>query len=143
MGETNKNKTQSSYRSLFKATSLFGGVQAYQILVQVAKSKIIALLLGPTGVGVQGLYTSATQLIQQVTSMGLSQSAVRELSEANKSGDTARVSRVLSILRRLVYLTGSLGLLAVVVFSPILSQVSFGNYGYIIPFFFLSCSMSN
>ena len=58
-----QNQT-SSYRSIFKATSLFGGVQVYQILISVIKSKFVAVLLGPEGMGIQGLYQSAIQLIQ-------------------------------------------------------------------------------
>ena len=60
---------KSSYRSIFKATSLFGGVQVYQILIQIIKSKFVAVLLGPAGVGIMGLYQSGLQLIQQISSM--------------------------------------------------------------------------
>ena len=119
--ETNNKETQSSYRSIFKATSLFGGVQVYTILIQVIKSKIIAVLLGPMGVGIQGLYQSALDLIKQATSFGISQSAVRDVAEANGSGDTKRISRTVTILRKIVWLTGLLGLLGVVAFSPLLS----------------------
>lgn len=38
---------QSSYLNIFKATFLFGGVQVYQVLISVIKSKVIAILLGP------------------------------------------------------------------------------------------------
>ena len=38
---------QSSYLNIFKATFLFGGVQVYQILISIIKSKVIAILLGP------------------------------------------------------------------------------------------------
>ena len=53
---------QKNYRSIFKATSLFGGVQVYQILIQIIKSKFVAVLLGPAGVGIMGLYQSGLQL---------------------------------------------------------------------------------
>lgn len=44
------DSTQSSYRSIFKATSLFGSVQLFQIIIQIVKSKFIALLLSSVGV---------------------------------------------------------------------------------------------
>lgn len=44
------DSNQSSYRSIFKATSLFGSVQLFQIIIQIVKSKFIAVLLGPAGV---------------------------------------------------------------------------------------------
>lgn len=139
MAEDNQNKeAQSSYRSIFKATSLFGGVQVYTILIQIIKSKVIAVLLGPLGVGVQGLYQSALDLVRQATSFGIAQSAVRDVSEAHGSGDKERVNRTVTILRKIVWFTGLLGLLSVVVFSPLLSNASFGNNDYILSFIFLS-----
>ena len=87
-----RNKT--SYRSIFKATSLFGGIQIYQILIKVIKSKFIAILLGPSGVGIQSLYTTAIETIRCLTSLGLSQSAVRDISEANSSGDEFKINEI-------------------------------------------------
>ena len=132
---------KSSYRGIFKATSLFGGVQIYQILISVVKSKFIAVLLGPLGVGILGLYHSALQFIQSLTSMGLQSSAVRDVSEANGSGDKHHVAEVVTTLRRLVWCTGLLGLIVVVVFSPILSKTSFGDNEHVIPFICLSVTL--
>lgn len=136
---TEENK--SSYRSIFKATSLFGGVQVYQILIQIIKSKFVAVLLGPAGVGIMGLYQSGLQLIQQISSMGLSQSAVRDVSEANGSNDIQRVAKTVTVVRKLVWVTGILGLVLVACFSPLLSKTSFGNYDYTIPFIILSVTL--
>jgi len=134
-------EAKSSYRSIFKATSLFGGVQVYQILVGIVKSKIIAVLLGPLGVGVLGLYQSAEQLIKAATEMGLSSSAVRDLSEANNKGDAGLLGLKVSVLKRLIWLTGLLGMIVGVLFSPVLSKVSFGNYDYSIPFAFFAITL--
>ena len=136
---TDENK--SSYRSIFKATSLFGGVQVYQILIQIIKSKFVAVLLGPAGVGIMGLYQSGLQLIQQLSSMGLSQSAVRDVSEANGSNDLHRIAKTVTVVRKLVWVTGILGLVLVACFSPLLSKTSFGNYDYTIPFIILSVTL--
>ena len=131
----------SSYRNVFKATSLFGGVQVYLIIIQIIRSKIIAALLGPTGFGIQGLFTSATLLIRNLSSMGLSQSAVKDVSAAFGTGDKEKVSFLLSVVNKLVLCTGLLGLIIVVIFSPILSKTSFGNYEYILSFIFLSVTL--
>lgn len=136
---TDENK--SSYRSIFKATSLFGGVQVYQILIQIIKSKFVAVLLGPAGVGIMGLYQSGLQLIQQFSSMGLSQSAVRDVSEANGSNEMHRIATVVTVVRKLVWFTGLLGLILVACLSPLLSKTSFGNYDYTIPFIILSVTL--
>lgn len=132
---------QSSYRSIFKATSLFGGVQVYKILIQIIKSKFVALLLGPAGVGIMGLYQSGLQLVQQISSMGLANSAVRDVSEANGSNDIQRIAKTVTVVRKLVWITGLLGLIIVACFSPLLSKFSFGNYDYTIPFIILSITL--
>ena len=135
------DNNQSSYRSIFKATSLFGGVQVYQILIQIIKSKFVAVLLGPAGVGVMGLYQSGLQLVQQFSSMGLANSAVRDVSEANGSNDLQRIAKTVTVVRKLVWLTGFLGLIIVACCSPLLSKMSFGNYDYTIPFIILSVTL--
>lgn len=139
--EIQNTDQKSSYRSIFKATSLFGGVQVYQILIQIIRSKIVAVLLGPSGFGIAGLYQSATDLVKQVTSLGISQSAVRDVSEANGTGDIQRISRTVTVLRKVVWWTGMLGLIAVATLSPVLSKTSFGNYDYTIPFIVLSVTL--
>ncbi len=105
---TEETKETNSYRSIFKATSLFGGLQVYQILIGIIKSKFIAILLGPAGMGIMGLYQSTLDLIKSISAFGLEQSAVRDISEANGSGNTIRISRTISTVRRLVWLTGLL-----------------------------------
>lgn len=130
-----------SYRNIFKATTLFGGVQVYQILISIIRSKVIAVLLGTAGVGLQGLYQSTLALVQSISSLGLSQSAVRDVSEANGSGDIDRIGKTISAFRKLVWFTGLLGTILVIVLSPVLSNVTFGNYDYTIPFIVLSFTL--
>ena len=48
-----------SYRQILKATSLFGGVQVFSIIISVIRSKAIAVWLGPLGVGIIGLLTNS------------------------------------------------------------------------------------
>lgn len=133
--------SRSSYISIFKATSLFGGVQLYQIFIQIVKSKVIAVLLGPFGVGIMGLFQSGLSLVQQITGMGLSSSAVRDVSEAYGTGDMNRISQTVTSLRRLVWITGLLGLIIVVFTSPFFSKSSFGNYDYTFQFIILSVTL--
>ena len=47
-----KNKDENSYRSILKGTSVFGGVQVFQILINMVRGKFVALFLGPDGMGV-------------------------------------------------------------------------------------------
>lgn len=132
---------KKSYRGIFKATSLFGGVQVYQILIEIIKSKFIAVLLGPEGVGIQGLYTSGTQMIQQLSSFGLASSATRTVAEANGTGDQNTINKTVTALRKLVWLTGAIGMVAVVCLSPLLSNTSFGDNLHIWGFVAISITL--
>lgn len=143
MSDNNRlNMSESdSYKKIFKATTLFGGVQAYQIIIQIIRSKFVAVLLGTTGMGIQGLYFSTLNLINSITSLGLSQSAVRDVSEANGSGDTEKIVKTASVLRRLVWITGLLGMITLILFSPLLSKTTFGNTSYTLPLILLSVTL--
>lgn len=135
-----KAEEKTEYRSIFKATSLFGGVKIFEIIIQILRSKIVAVLIGPTGVGITGLFGAAISLIQSATQFGLGQSAVRDVSEAYSDGDQEKINRTITILRKLVWFTGLLGMFVMIVLSPVLSKTSFGecNLKYILSFCCLS-----
>lgn len=130
------NKGQ--YKTAFKATALFGGVQVWQILISVIRSKLVAMILGPAGMGVTGLYTSSINLIKSITSFGLSASAVKNIAEANSNGESTKMFRVISIFSKLMWITGLLGMFIVIVCSPWLSKSAFGDFSYTISFILLS-----
>jgi O-antigen/teichoic acid export membrane protein len=132
---------QSSYRQIMKATSIFGGVQFFNIIVQIIRSKFVAVLLGPAGMGIMGLLTSTTGIISSLTNFGLGTSAVKDIAAAVGTGDEKRIGIIVSVLRRLVWLTGLLGLTATAILSPWLSQLTFGNRHYTIAFIWLSVTL--
>jgi O-antigen/teichoic acid export membrane protein len=124
-----------------KATSLFGGVQVFNIIISIIRSKFIAVLIGPAGMGISGLLTATSGLISGLTNFGLSTSAVRDIASANSTGDQTRIATVVIILRRWVWITGMLGTLIMLILSPWLSQLSFGNYDYTLAFIWISISL--
>lgn len=132
---------KSSYRQIFKATSIFGGVQVFNILIAIIRSKVIAMLLGPAGMGISGLFTSATTFISGLTNFGLASSAVKNVAESHSSGDSIKTATTIIVLRRLVWLTGLLGTVVTIVLSPWLSQLSFGNKNYTWAFILLSSTL--
>jgi len=132
---------QSSYRQIFKATSLFGGVQIFQILIGIVRTKFVAVLLGTTGVGIMGLFNAPLQLILSVTGLGITFSAVRDISEAYGSNDQARIGETVTTLRRWSWFTGILGLVSTAAMAPLLSKWTFGNSDYTWAFVWLSITM--
>jgi O-antigen/teichoic acid export membrane protein len=89
---------QDLYRQILKATSIFGGVQFLGIIISIIHSKFIAVLLGPAGMGISGLLTSATALINSLTSFGLGTSAVRDVAES--ADDAEIVSVIVSVIKK-------------------------------------------
>jgi O-antigen/teichoic acid export membrane protein len=124
-----------------KATSLFGGVQVFNIIIAILRSKIIAILLGPAGLGIVGLLNSTTGFVSLLTNFGLGTSAIRDIAAANESGDEHRISKIVTVFRRLVWITGLLGAVITFVSSSWLSQLTFGNKDYTVAFMWLSCSL--
>ncbi|MDI5950746.1 O-antigen translocase [Flavobacterium yafengii] len=135
------SENQSSYRNIMKATSIFGGVQVFIILISIIRSKFIALFLGSAGMGVIGLLSSTIGLIGGISNFGLGISAVRDVSAANSSGDDSRVGLVVGVLKRWVWVTGILGVLIVFLLSPWLSELTFGNSDYILSFALISITL--
>ena len=132
---------QGSYRQIMKATSLFGGVQVFKIVISIIRSKIIAVLLGPAGMGIAGLLTSTTGFVSALTNFGIGTSAVKNVAAASATGDQERVQKVVSVLRRLVWITGLLGMILTAALSPWLSQLTFGNRDYTFAFIWISVTL--
>lgn len=132
---------QSSYRQIMKATSIFGGVQVFNIIISIIRSKFVAVLLGPGGMGIYSLLTSTTSFVEKLTNLGLSTSAVRNVAAANSSGDNNKIAVVVGVLKRLVWITGIVGAVFTLAFAPWLSEVSFGNKEYTVAFIWIAITL--
>lgn len=138
--QTNTDQ-QSSYRQIMKATSLFGGVQIFQIIIQIIKSKIVAVILGTVGMGISGLLISTTGLISTITNFGLGTSGIKSIAEADGSGQNQRVAVIVSVLKKSIWITGLLGMLVTIAFSSWVSEITFGNKKYTVAFIWLSVTL--
>lgn len=65
------------YRTIVKATGLFGGTQVFTILCSIIKTKLVAIWLGAEGVGIIGLYNNTVEMISSLTRLGIGTSSVR------------------------------------------------------------------
>lgn len=125
---------KKNFKEGLKATSIFGGVQVFNILIGVVRSKLVAIILGPEGIGLNGILQSTIQLVNGVSGFGLGTSAVKDVSESYASGDEMKLSRTISVFRKLVWVTGLFGFIACFILSPLLSKISFDSYDYILAF---------
>lgn len=141
IAQTPMSENQSSYRQIMKATSIFGGVQVFNIIISIIRSKFVALLLGPAGMGIMGLLTSTTGIIGNLTNFGLGTSAVKDIAVANSSDDQKRVEVVVTVVRRMVWITGVIGFLVMLALSSVLSRLTFGNTNYTLAFVWISITL--
>jgi O-antigen/teichoic acid export membrane protein len=132
---------ESSYRNIIKATSVIGGVQIITILLSLVKSKLIAVLLGPEGIGFSALLSSSIGLIGGITYFGLGTSAVKNVSQAFGKGDLNGASVVITVLKRCVWVTGLFGMIVAIFASSLLSQLTFGNSNHTWSFIWISISL--
>lgn len=135
------SKEESSYRQIMKATSIFGGVQVFNIIIQLIKSKIVAVLLGPTGIGIMGLLTSTIGMITAFTNFGIGTSAVKFISTAYAANNPNKVAIAVKVFRRLVWITGIFGGLVMLLLSAWLSDITFGNKDYTVAFSVLAVTL--
>ena len=117
----------SSHRQIFKSTALIGGTQVINMAIGMVRTKVLAMLLGPSGMGLAGLYTSATGLISSVAGLGINGSGVRQIAEAASTNDKNRIARTIITLRRVSLISGIVGMLAVLGLAPVLSRTTFGD----------------
>lgn len=110
----------NSYKQILRSSSIIGGAQALNYLIALVRVKVVAVLLGPGGVGLVSLYTSAMGLIGTVSSLGIGSSAVREVVQAYSKENAEQAARTVRILRRACWATGVLGwMLALVLAKPV------------------------
>lgn len=125
-----KEERQDSYSHILKYTGLFGGVQGLNILVGIVRTKFVALLLGPEGMGLLALFNSTIKLVSESTNLGLPMSAVREISDAYENGDNDRLNHTVKLIRSWSVITALLGMFLCLFLSPWLDKWSFtwGNH---------------
>ncbi len=107
----------------------------------MVRTKFVALLIGPTGVGLIGTYSQITSVVGTMSGMGLGSSGVRQIAEAVGTGDEVRISRTVFTLRRTVWVTGSVGMLVMILFCIPISTITFNSDSYALPIAFLGITI--
>lgn len=128
-------------KSTLKTTAAVGGGQIITILSGIIKTKVAALILGPSGIGALGLLTLVADLIRNLSSLGIPLSGVREISVAESSQDKLKINLTIEVFSKWITLTAILGTLACAFLSFPLSSYLFNNYNYGWEIFFLSLAV--
>jgi PST family polysaccharide transporter len=121
---------KKSYGEILKSSALIGGSAAMVMGFQMVRNKVMAEVLGTAGVGLIGIYMNIADLARTVAGLGINGSGVRQIAEAVASGDSHRVAKTVTTLRRVALYSGTIGALLLVALCTPVSLFSFGNGGH-------------
>lgn len=116
---------------------LFGGVQIVSIICSLIRTKLLAIWVGPIGVGLFLIYNSALDTIYSISSISIGKSSVRYIASASPT----RRKIIIAIVRRWALWLGMLGAIITLVLSPFLSRWTFGDDNHSWCFMVLSVVM--
>lgn len=130
---------ENGYRSILKGTSILGGVQLFQILINLVRGKFVAMLLGPEGMGIAAIFTSTQNTLVRFSSLGLDLAFVKEA--AASRGRPDRLHSVIMVALQIIRLTALGGAVICALASPLLSRIAFGDYSCTWQFLLLSVAV--
>ena len=129
---------KGAYGHVLKYTGVFGGVQGLNVMVSLVRNKFVALLLGPSGMGLVTLFNTTVSFVSQSTHFGISMSAVRQLSEFPDEDNHPQVIHFVKVVRAWSLLTALLGMLVCIAIGPFLSSTTFAWGDHSLHFILLS-----
>jgi enterobacterial common antigen flippase len=140
-GEASDQRSGRSQVQILKSTAIIGGASVVNVAFAIIRNKTIAVLLGPHGVGLMGLYGSVADLAQTLAGLGIQDSGVRQIAEAAGTGDPDRIARTATVLRRVSIALGMLGALFLALFSLPIASFTFGDDAYAAAIVLLSAAI--
>lgn len=113
----------SSARRILRASSIMGGSSIVTIACGIISAKLLAVRLGPEGVGLIGLLQSAQVLTAALAGMGLSSSGVRLIAMAHANKDLSEVATVRGTLAVVSTAFGAIAALILVLYRNPLAGI--------------------
>jgi PST family polysaccharide transporter len=123
--------SESSYGTIVKSSSIIGGSQGLGYIIGLFRAKLVAILIGPEGVGLVGIYNSIVRMGMTVSGMGMGSSGVRAIANARERGDLETVAQLQLALRRLALVFGVVACLSLIACSGWISDYVFQNKAYV------------
>jgi antigen flippase len=122
--------TEYSYGQILRSSSIIGGAQLINMVIGLVRTKLVAILIGPSGIGLLGIFQSITGLASTVAGLGIQTSGVRDMAKFHGAEDHLGVARTVTTLQRVSWFTGVAGMLLLMLLAPQISVISFGSHDY-------------
>jgi len=119
----------NSYRTILRSSSIMGAASVSNVVISLVRMKIVAMLLGPAGIGLAGLLQNLMQAAAGVAAMGLGTVGVRQIAEGHGNG---RDDDVVVTRRALLWgtiLLAALGATAVLIFREPIARLVLADAG--------------
>ncbi|MEN9536215.1 MAG: hypothetical protein RLZZ178_212 [Verrucomicrobiota bacterium] len=101
------------FARILRSSALMGGAQAVTLATAFLRSKLIAVLIGPSGIGLMGVFNAFNANLSTIAGWGLGTSAVRTVAGAAETELDRKVAAVRLFGRRLAW-AGFFGVLLLV-----------------------------
>jgi len=97
----------TAHRQIFRASAIIGTASVINVFIGIVKVKVLAVLLGPVGVGLLGIYQNIMGLASSLAGCGVANSGVRQLAASQENAATlALVRKALFYANLLLGVTG-------------------------------------
>ena len=117
-----------TYVQILRSSIIIGGSSAANVVVGIARTKAMAVMLGPAGFGLMGAFTTIVDLARSFAQLGISNSGVRQIAQSTGSADGQRIALTVFVLRRTAVILGILGAHCCLLPSPSeVASITFGN----------------
>jgi O-antigen/teichoic acid export membrane protein len=121
---------KASYRRILKSTSIIGGSSFINIAVGMSRTKVLAVLLGPAGVGLASLYIGLITTVSSFTTMGVGPVGTRQIAAAFSKDDLHAMMVARRALLWATLLLASASGLVVWSLRSVLAVNALGNASY-------------
>lgn len=136
------NPGHGVYNRILKYAGVFGSVQMLAMLVTLVLNKVKSVWLGPACYGITESMNRNTDVVKNLTNLGIQTVAVPEISrtvgtDADATGDSILITRSWALL------TAVAGMAVCLSMSPFLSRWAFaGDAGYTVGFMLMSFAVA-
>jgi PST family polysaccharide transporter len=103
----------TSHRQILRTSAVTGTAAILTNVIGLIRLKAVALILGPVGVGLIGLFTNLVTVAASIAGLGLNASGVREVANAEANGDRKLLSATIVALAACTILLAALATAAV------------------------------
>lgn len=92
-----------SFDRILRSSAMIGGAQAVTILVSFVRAKLVAIVVGPSGIGLMGILNTFNANIASVAGWGLGSTAIRTIGGAANEQRGEKAASAIILGRRLAW----------------------------------------